>query len=286
MSNPKSLALASCVFLLASLVPAQKVESAGPKSAKRSAAEQIGELLEASHAVGQFSGAALVADRGKVVYRGAYGVANADWEIPNQVDTKFRLASITKQFTAMLTLLLVKDGKLELDAPITRYLKGYPAASGDKVTIHHLLSHTSGIPSYTDREGFMQRDALHSMPVTEFVAKFCSEPLAFEPGSKFRYNNSGYFLLGAIIEQVTGTTYRAEMRARVFEPLGMRGHRLRRSVRGAAEAGNWLHGASWGAPNRAVDGHEHAVCRGRAILDNRGSVEVESGAAGEDSVGR
>lgn len=184
-------------------------------------ADRIQAHLAAYHALDQFNGTALVADDGEVIYQGAMGLANADWQIANDLDTKFRLASVTKQFTAMLVLLLVKDGKLELNAPMTRYLPDYPAASGDQVTIHHLLNHTSGIPSYTDRPGFMSRDAKQALPVGEFIAKYCSDPLDFEPGTEFRYNNSAYFLLGAIIEAVTGQSYKEALRERIFDPLEM-----------------------------------------------------------------
>ncbi|MDF1799847.1 MAG: serine hydrolase [Planctomycetota bacterium] len=184
-------------------------------------AERIDALLAEHHALDQFSGTALVAEGGEVIYRGAFGEANSDWGIPNAVDTKFRLASVTKQFTAMLTLLLVEEGKLELEAPITRYLPDYPAASGDKVTIRQLLNHTSGIPSYTNLPGFMRVEAKGRYTVDEFVVEFCSGELEFEPGSAFNYNNSGYFLLGAISEAVTGRTYRDNLRTRIFDPLGM-----------------------------------------------------------------
>lgn len=184
-------------------------------------AERIDALLAEHHALDQFSGTALVAEHGEVVYRGAFGEADSDWGIPNSSDTKFRLASVTKQFTAMLTLLLVEEGKLELEAPVTRYLPDYPAESGDKVTIRHLLNHTSGIPSYTNRPGFMRDEAKTRYTVADFVVEFCSDPLEFEPGSAFNYNNSGYFLLGAIAEAVTGKTYAINLHERIFEPLGM-----------------------------------------------------------------
>lgn len=183
--------------------------------------QDLDAYLAQHHALDQLSGAVLVADRGQIVYQRAFGMANSDWDIPNTPATKFRLASITKQFTAMLVLQLVHDGQLALDAPITRYLPDYPAESGDKVTLQQLLNHTSGIPSYTDRPGFMQKDAKERMSVSEFVKKYCSEPLEFEPGSQFSYNNSGYFLLGAIIEAVTGQTYAAALKERIFDPLDM-----------------------------------------------------------------
>ena len=199
------------------LVPPQEPNAA----AELSLAAQLDELLGAHHAIDQLSGSVLVADKGEVVYQGSFGMANSDWNLPNTAETKFRLASVTKQFTSMLTMLLVQDGKLELDAPITRYLPDYPAASGDRVTLTHLLNHTSGIPSYTDRQGFFREEGQETWTVEAFLAKFCSGPLDFEPGTQYHYNNSGYFLLGAIIEAVTDQTYQAALQERIFQPLGM-----------------------------------------------------------------
>jgi CubicO group peptidase (beta-lactamase class C family) len=198
----------------------EQPEVPGPVS-QESIAKQIEELLGAHHAIDQLSGSVLVADKGEVVYQGAFGMANSDWNIPNSADTKFRLASVTKQFTSMLTMLLVEDGMLELDAPLTKYLPSYPAASGDRVTLTHLLNHTSGIPSYTDRQGFFREEGQDTWTVEEFLAKFCSDPLDFDPGTQYHYNNSGYFLLGAIIEAVTDKTYQAVLQERIFQPLGM-----------------------------------------------------------------
>lgn len=224
---PAALALLSLsAHLVASPPPAQ--ESAGlPTSAapatgsSEALASAIDAFLTEHHDIGQFSGTVLVADGGEIVYRGARGEANSDWAIPNTPTTKFRLASITKQFTAMLTLLLVEDGLLSLDGKITDYLPDYPAASGDRVTLTHLLNHTSGIPSYTSRPGFMVGDGQDAWAVADFVTEFCSDPLEFEPGSQYSYNNSGYFLLGAIAEQVTGETFAENLQQRIFDPLEM-----------------------------------------------------------------
>lgn len=128
--------------------------------------------LDQHHRLDQFSGAVLVADGGEVVYRGARGMANSDWGVANTVETKFRIASVTKQFTAMAVLQMVREGALELDAPIGRYLPGYPTEAGERVTIRHLLNHTSGIPSYTDRPDFMQKDAKERLTVDEFVETY------------------------------------------------------------------------------------------------------------------
>lgn len=183
-------------------------------------AARLAEYLEAHHTHRRWSGTALIAEDGKIVYRGAFGLANADWKLPNALDTKFRVGAITKQITAMLVLLLVQEGKLELDVPIGRYLPRLPAETGDRVTIHQLLTHTSGIPRFQSRSGW-QHDVLRHHTAAEFVSEFCSSPLEFEPGTAFAHNNSGYFLVGAIVEAVTGQTYAQALRQRVLDPLQM-----------------------------------------------------------------
>src|SRR5215213_11947286 len=183
---------------------------------------KIQEVLALAHKYGQFNGSALVTENGKVIYKGAFGMANMEWAIPNAPDTKFRLGSITKQFTAMLTLQLVEQGKLKLDGKISDYLPDYRKDVGDKVTIHHLLTHTSGIPSYTNAPGFFENVSRNPYKVADFVKKYASGDFEFEPGSKFSYNNSGYFLLGAIIEQVTGKPYARVLQERILDPLQMK----------------------------------------------------------------
>ena len=145
-----------------------------------------------------------------------------EWNIPNTPDTKFRLGSVTKQFTATVILQLVEQGKIKLDAKLSDYLTEYRKDTGDKVTIHHLLTHTSGIPSYTSQPGFFENVSRNPYKVDEFVKKYASGDLEFEPGSKFSYNNSGYFLLGAIIDRVTGKPYEQVLKANVFDPTGMK----------------------------------------------------------------
>ncbi|HEX7296588.1 MAG TPA: serine hydrolase domain-containing protein, partial [Pyrinomonadaceae bacterium] len=185
-------------------------------------AAKIQDVLATAHKYRQFNGAALVAENGKVVYKGAFGSANMEWNIPNTPDTKFRLGSITKQFTATVILQLVEQGKIKLDGKLSDYLPEYRKDVGEKVTIHHLLTHTSGIPSYTSQPGFAENVSRNPYKVDEFVKKYASGNLEFEPGSKFLYNNSGYFLLGAIIERVTGKRYEQVLRENIFDPLGMK----------------------------------------------------------------
>jgi CubicO group peptidase (beta-lactamase class C family) len=185
-------------------------------------AEKIDALLAAYNKQRYFNGAALVAENGKVILRKGYGLANMEWQIPNAPDTKFRLGSITKQFTSMVIMQLVGEGKVKLDEKITTYLPDYRKDTGDKVTVRHLLTHTSGIPSYTSQPGFFQTVWRNPYAVDAFIKQYASGDLEFEPGSKWVYDNSGYFLLGAIIEKVTGKTYEQALKERIFEPLGMK----------------------------------------------------------------
>ncbi len=185
-------------------------------------AAKIQEVLSLAHKYRQFNGSALVAENGKVIYKGGFGRANMEWELPNTPDTKFRLGSITKQFTAVLTLKLVEQGKIKLDGKISEYLPDYRKDIGEKVTIHHLLTHTSGIPSYTSQPGFFANVSRNPYKVADFVKTYTSGNLEFEPGTKFSYNNSGYFLLGAIVERITGKTYEQALKEMIFDPLGMK----------------------------------------------------------------
>ncbi len=184
--------------------------------------KKIDEVLSLAHKYRLFNGTALVAENGKVIYKKGFGLANMEWGIPNTPDTRFRLGSITKQFTAMLILQLAEQGKVKLDGKLSEYLPDYRKDIGDKVTIHHLLTHTSGIPSYTGQPGFFQNVSRNPYKVDEFIKKYASGDLEFEPGSKYAYNNSGYFLLGAIVERISGKTYEQALQEQIFSPLGMK----------------------------------------------------------------
>ena len=183
---------------------------------------KINAMTKLYHDYGQFNGVILVAENGQIIYKTGIGLANMEWGIPNQPDTKFRIASITKQFTAALILQLVEENKVKLDGKIIDYLPDYRHDTGGKVTLHHLLNHTSGIPSYTNLPRFFQHESRTRYSVDEFVKKFASGDLEFEPGSQFAYSNSGYYLLGVIIETLTGKFYEEAMKKRIFDPLGMK----------------------------------------------------------------
>lgn len=183
-------------------------------------AAEIDSLLARYHQLGLFNGSALVADHGSVVLQKGYGFANMEWSIPNAPDTKFRLGSITKQFTATLVLQLVEQGKIDLRAPVTRYLPEYPARTGDRITIHNLLTHTSGVPGYTELPSFGAKMREPYKPA-QFIETFSKLDLLFDPGARFSYSNSGYFLLGVILEKITGEPYETLLRERIFTPAGM-----------------------------------------------------------------
>ncbi|MFD1601129.1 serine hydrolase [Flavobacterium artemisiae] len=209
MRSIKLLSLCFFVLLSTTVVTAQDK------------AKQIEDLLNKYNEYGQFNGSALVAENGKIIFKKGFGSANMEWNIPNQPDTKFRLGSISKQFTALLIVKLAEEGKIKLDVPITTYLKDYPKENGDKITIHHLLTHTSGIPNYTNAPNFFKDKARNPYTPEDFVKTFSSLPLEFTPGEKFNYSNSGYFLLGYIIEKTTGKTYEQYLQEIIFTPLKM-----------------------------------------------------------------
>ena len=183
--------------------------------------EQLDELINLYTEYGQFNGSVLVAEKGEVIYKKGFGLANMEWKIPNQSDTKHRLGSITKQFTSMLILQLVEQGKLKLDVPISTYLLDYPKSNGDIITIHHLLTHTSGTPNYTSFPGFFRDSSRDPYTPEEFVSFFADSTLEFKPGERFAYSNSGYFLLGVIIEKVTGKSYEQVLKDKITIPLKM-----------------------------------------------------------------
>lgn len=168
---------------------------------------------------GAFMGAVLVARDGEVLFDKGYGSANLEWNIANDGDTKFRLGSVTKQFTGVAILLLQERGKLTLDAPVRTYLPDSPAA-WDKVTVRHLLTHSSGIPNFTS---FPDYGASKTLPATHatLIARFRDKPLDFAPGEKFSYSNSGYVLLSALVEKLSGQSYGAFVTENLFKPLGM-----------------------------------------------------------------
>ncbi len=203
------------VLALATQLPA--VAASGKQKA-----HDIDRLIAAYHEQDRFMGTALVAEAGKVIHKAGYGMANMEWDIPNRPDIRFRLGSITKQFTSAIIMQLVEEKKLDLETPISTYLPEYREDTGGRVTTHHLLSHTSGIPSYTSLPGFFEDLSRDPYDPDEFTSQYCSDDLEFEPGSKWNYSNSGYFLLGLIIEKITLSSYEQVLQERILDPLGLK----------------------------------------------------------------
>jgi CubicO group peptidase (beta-lactamase class C family) len=166
-----------------------------------------------------FMGTVLVAEGDHILLDQGYGMADLEWNIPNAPDVKFRLGSLTKQFTATLVLLLQQDGKLNIEDPVGKYLPDAPK-SWEKITLANLLGHTSGIPNFTSDKDFGTW-GMSKHTNAEEIAFFRDKPLDFEPGSKFAYSNSNYEVLGAVIEKVSGEKYGDQLRKRIFDPLGM-----------------------------------------------------------------
>src|SRR5712671_4473271 len=181
------LRIALAVFTLATISKAQEFAS------------KAEEYLNAQFKRGHFMGSVLVARDGKILFEKGYGLANAEWNIPNTPQTKFRLGSITKQFTATAILQLAEQGKLAVADPVSKYYTD-ASESWSKVTIHHLLTHTSGIPSYTDDREFFPKKSRDPRTPAEIIKLTQDQPLQFEPGAKWKYDNTGYILLGYIIE--------------------------------------------------------------------------------------
>jgi CubicO group peptidase (beta-lactamase class C family) len=168
----------------------------------------------------RFSGAVLIVRDGKVLLRRGYGLANREHEVANTPETRFRLGSITKQFTAMAVLILQEQGKLDVREKVKKYLPDAPDA-WNEVTVHHLLTHTSGIPNFTDFPEYPKTMSQHAT-AEEIVARFRDKPLEFKPGTRFKYSNSGYVLLGRLIEKVSGESYEGFLRRQIFTPLKMK----------------------------------------------------------------
>jgi CubicO group peptidase (beta-lactamase class C family) len=167
-----------------------------------------------------FMGAVLVARGSEVILSKGYGSANLEWDVHNTPKTKFRLGSITKQFTAASILLLEERGKLTLDDPIKKYLPDAPK-EWDRITIFNLMTHTSGIPNFTSLPDYKSLK-LDEMPVAKTIVTVRDKPLEFVPGEKMSYSNSGYLVLGHVIETVTGGSYEKFVTDNIFTPLGMK----------------------------------------------------------------
>lgn len=174
-----------------------------------------------------FNGTILIQHRGKKIYQQSFGLANRAFDIPVKNDTKFKIASITKAFTAVLILQLYEQGRLDLHATIKTYLPDYTGEGAGRVTIHNLLNHTSGIENFdrvkTYEEAVRNGIEAYQLPhtATELVTRYSSGKLVHEVGKVFDYNNADYVILGKVIEKITASSYERALRERILDPLGM-----------------------------------------------------------------
>jgi CubicO group peptidase (beta-lactamase class C family) len=167
-----------------------------------------------------FSGVVLIAENGRPIFQQAYGYADREKRVPNTMNTRFRLASLNKIFTGLAIGRLVEQGKLSYEDPLSKFIPDYPdPESARRIRIKHLLSHTSGLGTYFNQEFFRNIETMTDMPSVMAVAG--RQPPEFEPGTKHRYSNVGFHLLGRVIEQVTGEDYYAHMERTMFRPLGL-----------------------------------------------------------------
>jgi CubicO group peptidase (beta-lactamase class C family) len=196
-------------LLLATALPAQRK------------AERLAQIMKSYHQYNIFDGAVLVAENGKVIYKGAFGEANREWNIANTVDTKFMIGSISKPITATLVLLLVQKGLVRLDKTLEDYLPAFKDKPAAKVTVRQLLSHTSGMPNYDIIKDFFPRISRQNFSREDYLNVYKDSALAFAPGTSYAYSSWGYFTLGHIIEKVTGKTYAQAMKDEIFSKIGM-----------------------------------------------------------------
>lgn len=171
--------------------------------------------------VGQhkFNGSVLVAQKGKVLYQNGFGYRNAEEKIVNDANSIFQIGSITKQFTSAIIMQLHQENKLQLDDKLDQYIPGFP--NGEKITIEHLLTHTSGIHNYTEDSAIMHNDVSKSYSQQELLKIFKAYQPDFDPGTKWNYSNTGYSLLGYILEKIEKKPYEKVARERIIHPLGM-----------------------------------------------------------------
>ena len=180
---------------------------------------KVDEYLKPYLETGNFSGSLLIARGGKIILAKGYGMANYEHDVPNTLKTKFHLASVSKSFTAAAIMILEEKGMLNVNDPLTKFIPGYP--NGEIITIHHLLTHTSGIPNVNVFPDYKQNSRF-PQTLDSLVAMFKHKPLNFKPGEKYSYSNSNYNLLAYIIVKISGESYGDFLKKYIFDPLDMK----------------------------------------------------------------
>lgn len=182
---------------------------------------QLQKIMQTYHQYNMFDGAVLVAENGKVIYKNAFGMANQEWNISNTTDTKFMIGSVSKPITAILMLIQVQKGLVDLDKNITDYIPSFSKKNGSRITIRQLLSHSSGMPNYDIIKDFFPRISRQYFAREDYIKLYMDSALVFEPGSNYYYSSWGYYTLGYIMEKVTGKTYAQLMKEDIFDKIGM-----------------------------------------------------------------
>lgn len=183
--------------------------------------EKLAAIMKAYHNYNMFDGSVLVAENGKIIYKGSFGMANREWNIPNEPTTKFMIGSVSKPITAMLMLIQVEKGLVDLNKTIADYLPSFKGKPSAKITIKQLLSHTSGMPNYDITKDFFPRISRQNFTREEYIKTYLDSALAFTPGSRYHYSSWGYFTLGYIMEKVSGKSYAQLMKEDIFDKIGM-----------------------------------------------------------------
>jgi CubicO group peptidase (beta-lactamase class C family) len=185
-------------------------------------------LIDSVAGSSNFSGTIIIENKSKVTYQKSFGFANIPFKVPNTLETRYKIASITKLFTSVLIMQLAEQGKIDVTKHIIDYLPDYKGEGGDKVTIHQLLNHTSGMPNI-DTVKSMESALKNGIPVyqqpcttDELLSRYCSDKLVHEPGKVFDYNNADYIVLGKIIEKICDKTYEQVLAENILQPLHMK----------------------------------------------------------------
>jgi CubicO group peptidase (beta-lactamase class C family) len=233
----RSLALAGLLLLTL-----ESASTAAQHVTPQNALRKTDEYLSSLAAQGAFQGSVLVGIDGKIAFEKGYGFANQEWSAHNSPTTKFRIASLTKQFTAACILLLEERGQLNISDPVSKYLSDLPP-TWQLITIHQLLTHTSGLPNYAGMprvEDELNRTGATPRQLIDIAA---TQPLEFKPGTHLQYTNTGYLLLGMVIEKASGLSYAAFLEKNIFTPLGMTssGYDTAKTILSQRASGYMLH---------------------------------------------
>ena len=219
MTSFKKLAILTTTSLTLAIMPVLTAPSATAAEAtvETSLANTVKTIAENNG----FHGAILIAETGKTTHKAGYGYANMEWKVPNTSESNFYIVSLSKSIVAALTVKMAEAGELKLDDTIADHLPDFPADYIKDVTLQQLITHTSGIPNYIEFEGWFTGKFRGAVSKEEFHKTIASYPLKFPVGTDKHYSNSNYYILGSIIEKITGKPFSVVMQERVFEPLGM-----------------------------------------------------------------